>query len=63
MFKNRKAYDPWEPDVDEPEDELGVLVLVEDDVDLLSDVVLLSDVDDASEEAAGLPPSPAGFLA
>jgi hypothetical protein len=38
-------------------------VLVEDDVDLLSDVVLLSDVDNDSEEAADLAPSPAGFLA
>jgi len=55
--------EPEDPDVDEPEDELGVLVLVEDDVDLLSDVVLLSDVDDDSEEAADLVPSPAGFLA
>lgn len=58
------SYEPEldEPDVDEPEDELAALVLVEDEVDLLSDVVLLSDVD-ASEEAAGLAPSPAGFLA
>jgi len=55
--------EPEDPDVDEPEDELGVLVLVEDDVDLLSDVVLLSDVDDDSGEAADLVPSPAGFLA
>jgi hypothetical protein len=49
--------EPEDPDVDEPDDELGVLVPVEDDV------ALLSDVDDASEEAAGLAASPAGFLA
>jgi hypothetical protein len=51
------AYEPEDPDVDEPVEELDVLVFVEEDVDLLSEV------EDVSEEAAGLAPSPAGFLA
>ena len=57
MFKSRKAYEPEDPDVDEPLDELDVPGLVEDDVDVLSEV------DEVPEDAAGLAPSPAGFLA
>ena len=57
MFKSRKAYEPEDPDVDE----LGVLVLVEDDVDVLS---LVDDVPEAvglvSPEALA---SPDDFLA
>jgi hypothetical protein len=57
------AYEPEDPEVDEPVDEVDELLLVEDDVDVLSLV------DDVPEEAAGLvspedlAPSPAGFLA
>jgi hypothetical protein len=49
--------EPEDPAVDEPLDELDVLLLVEDDV------AVLSPVDDVSEEPAGLAPSPEDFLA
>jgi hypothetical protein len=51
--------EPEDPDVDEPLDELDVPVLVEGDVEVLSEL------DEVPEEAAGLaPPSlAAGFLA
>ena len=48
--------EPEDPDVDEPLDEVDELLLVED-------VDVLSDVEDVPEEAAGLAPSLAGFLA
>jgi hypothetical protein len=50
--------EPEDPDVDEPLDELDVPVLVDDDVDVLSEL------DEVPEEASGLAPSPAaGFFA
>jgi len=56
------AYEPEDPDVDEPDDEVDEPVLVEDDEDVLSLV------DDVPEEAAGLVSpedlaSPEDFLA